>query len=334
MTRTGTVNRRMFLSGMGGAVVLGFGAAGCGGGDSGGDGGFEGEAAVAHLESIVAAAPFLIASELGYFEREGLRLELVSFPGGTDTIRGITSGIPFGMPATLPALIAHQAGQGDLRMISGFVNEALVTFMVPVDSPIRNLDDLEGRKIAVSQPGSITTYFADRIVREHGLEPGRNVEILNVGGPPDAWTATQQGVADVAWATSPISDRLIGEDQARVLFECRDFVPDWADNTLWTTQEFIDDSPDVLRSWLRALRQAMTTMQEDVDTAAAAYAARADLDEQVARNALEGNAAAFSLDFDMAGIEENIRAGEQLGQLDPQALDLDQVIVRDLVDGL
>lgn len=338
------MNRRTFLRavgvGAGSAVVLGAAAA-CGddGGSQGGTGAdgqvdFSGEIAVAHLQAIAAGAPFLVADELGYFKEEGLTLDMISFPGGTDTIRGISSGIPFGMPATLPGLIAYQAGQDDLRLVSGAVNVALVNFLVPADSDIQSIDDLRGKRIAVSQPGSITTYFANRIATEQGLVPGEDVEILNVGGPPDAWTATQQGLADVAWSSPPVSNRLVNDGEARVLFETSEYVENWVDNTYWTTQEFIDESPDVIQAILRAMQKSFTTIQEDLDSAAPAYAARAELDEAVARSALEQLGPALSLEFDMPGIEENVRAGAELDQLDPDTLDLDQIIVRDFVENL
>lgn len=329
------LSRRNFLHaagwGIGAAAVLGTG--GCSGG-SGGGSGFSGEAAVAHLKAIINAAPFLVASELGHFQDEGLDLDLVSFPGGTDTIRGIASGIAFGMPATLPGLIAYQKGQRDIRLISGGFNEAVVNFIVPADSGIRGIGDLRGKKIAVSQPGSITTYFATRITTEQGLVPGEDVQILNVGGPPDAWTAAKQGVADVAWSALPLSESLISAGEARLLFKTSDYVSNWADNTYWTTQRFIDESPETLQAWLRAMQRAMTTIREDLDAAAPAYAAAADLEEEVARGALEQAGSAFSLEIDMAGIEENVRAGVDLGQLDAESLDLEQVIVTDFVDDL
>lgn len=341
--------RRQFLRGVGllagGVAVLGATGA-CGGGDEaqgqnaqGGGGGqtpetFSGEVAVAHLQAIVAGAPFLIADELGFFEQEGLDLELVSFPGGTDTIRGIATGMPFGMPATLPGLIAYQKGQKDLRLVSGAVNAALVNFLVPADSAIQSIDDLNGRRIAVSQPGSITTYFADRIVKEVGLTPGKDVELLSVGGPPDAWTATEQGLADVAWSTDPISTSLIESGQARLLFEASEYVTSWVDNTYWTTQSFIDESPDVLQSLLRAMQKSITAIRDDLDTAAPAYAKRAKLDPAVARAALENVGPSMGLELDMPGIEENVRAGEQLGQLNAKDVDLDKIIVRDFIDNL
>jgi NitT/TauT family transport system substrate-binding protein len=332
--------RRDFLRllgwGAGGAVVLG-GLSACGGGASTagpGGAGFRGEAAIAHLESIINAAPVLVAAGLGYFQDEGLDLDLVSFPGGTDTIRGVASGIPFGMPATLPGLIAYQKGQRDLRIIGGAVREPLVNFLVPADSEIRSIDDLRGKRIAVSQPGSITTYFATRIVTERGLVPGQTVEILNVGGPPDAWTAAQQGVADVAWSALPISQRLIDEGKARLLFECKDHVRNWSDNTYWTTQSVIDDTPEILQAWLRAVQRAITAITTDLDAAGPAYARGAGLADDLARSALEQAGSAFSLEIDMPGMEENIRAGSELGQLDPAALDLERLIVTDFVDTL
>lgn len=206
---TARMNRREVLRvfGMaGGGVVLG-GIAGCGdsgeeGSSAGGDGAvsYEGEAAVTHLEANISATPFLIAEALGFYEEEGLELELVSFPGGADAVRGVAS-IGFGMPATLATLTAYQRGQNDLRLIAGFDNRARAVFLVPTDSDIESIDDLEGKRIAVSQPGSITTYFANRIAREVGLTPGEDVEILFIGGAPDAWTAVTQGLADVAWGS-------------------------------------------------------------------------------------------------------------------------------------
>lgn len=335
-TPSGQLSRRSFLHaagwGIGTAAVLGTG--GCAGGSGSGGGGFSGEAAVAHLEAIVNATPFLVAEQLGYFEQEGLDLDLVSFPGGTDTIRGIVSGIGFGMPATLPGLIAYQKGRDSLRLVSGGVNEALVNFLVPAGSGVRSVADLGGRRIGVSRPGSITTYFANRIVTEQGLVPGRDVEILHVGGPPDAWTAAQQGVVDVAWSALPLSESLITKGQARLLFETREFVPQWADNTYWTTQSFIDESPEVVTSWLTAMQRAMTTIRDDPRTAAPAYATAADLDEPVARAALQQAASAFSLRIDRRGIEENVRAGAEMQQLDPGSLDLERLIVPDFVDAL
>jgi NitT/TauT family transport system substrate-binding protein len=335
-TATGLSRRNLLrLAGLAsGAVAFGGLSACATGGSSEGSDAFEGEIAVAHLQAIIGGAPFLIADQLGYFREEGLEPELVSFPGGTDTVRGIASGIQFGMPATLPALIAQQKGQSNLRLIGGAINTATVVFLVAPDSDITSIEDLRGKKIAVSVPGSITTYFANRIVTEQGLAPDKDVQILSVGGPPDCWTALQQGVVDVAWSSAPLSNSLTASGSARVLFETREYVQHWVDNTYWTTQDVIDDAPEVIEMIMRSLAKAVDLIKNDLDKAAPAYAKGAGLEDPVARDALEQYAPAMGFEIDMAGIEENVKAGAELGQLDPDAVDLDVIVVPDFANKL
>ncbi len=323
------LSRRQLLQAFGGMVVLG-GVAGCGGGEAGGKGGtlYQGEVAVSHLDTNISATPFLVASELGIYQQEGLELELVSFPGGTDTVRGVVS-MGMGMPATLPALTAYQKGQRDLRLVAGCDNRSRAVFLVPSDSPLRSIEDLRNKRIAVSRPGSITTYFANRIAREVGLTPGRDVEILHVGGTTESWTATTQGIADVSWSFPPTSEILINQGKARVLFDTSDYVTNWTDTTHWATQSFIEESPEVLDAFLRAQHRAMDVIANEPRRAAPAYAKRANIPEDVALSVLEQASNGLSLQIDRAAVREVVTAGQELGQIDPAALNLDDIIAAD-----
>jgi ABC-type nitrate/sulfonate/bicarbonate transport system substrate-binding protein len=326
----------------GGAVLLG-GVAACGRGEGGGNGAgssasagplsYKGEVAVPYLEPNISATAFLLASELGFYEEAGLELELVSFPGGTDTVRGVAS-MGLGMPATLSALTAYQKGQSDLRLVAGSDNRSRVVFLVPVDSDIESLDDLKGRRITTSQPGSITVYLANRIAAKAGLVPGKDLEIINTGGVPDSWTAVQQGLADVAWSLPPASEVLIRNGEARLLVDSNDFVDNWTDATHWATTSFIEQEPEVLQAFLRAQQKAIDTIANDLETAVAAYAKRVDVPEDLARSTLQLASDGLSLQIDRAAIEAVAAAGAELGQLDLGALDLDALIVSDFVDNL
>jgi NitT/TauT family transport system substrate-binding protein len=332
MTAHTLLGRRDFVlatvRGAGGLVVAGL-AVGCDGGGSG-SGSYRGDIAVSHLDAVISAAPFHVAAAFGYYTQAGLDVDLVSYAGGADTVRAIASDSRFGMPATLAALTAYQKGESDLRLISGAYNAAEVVFVVPANSSVTSAADLAGKKVAVSQPGSITNYFANRMARKEGLEPGKNFSIVNVGDAPQAWTSAKQGVTDAAWSTLPLSTSLVAKGEARVVARAADYVPVWCDNTYWSTQKFIDDSPDVLRDWLGAQSKAMHAIRTEPAKAAAAYARRINVSPAVARQALDKAAPALTLSIDRRGIEENLTAGEQLKQLDPDKLDLDKVIVTGL----
>jgi len=214
------------------------------------------------------------------------------------------------------------------------VNAATVSFLVSANSDIKSIDDLRGKKIAVSEPGSITIYFANRIATEKGLTPGKDIQILSVGSPPACWTAVQQGVVDVAWSSPPLSNALTVAGSARVLFETRDYVKHWVDNSYWTTQKVIDDAPEVIDKIMRSLAKAVDLIKNDLNKAAPAYAKGAKLDEATAHAALKQYAPFLSFEIDMAGIEENVRAGADLGQLKAAAVNLDKIVVTNFVDKL
>lgn len=292
---------------------------------------WSGQAAISHLNAIVGPAPIHIALANGYFADAGLDLEPVSFPGGSDTIRGMTSGMPLGLPATVSAITAYSKGMNDLRLVGGCFNGNQVLFIAPADSPVNSVDDLAGRKIGVSSPTSITTYFAELVVRELGLEPGADVEIIDIGGAPDAWTGATQGVVDVAWSSPPLSSQLIAAGDAKLIFHTKDYVTDWTDQMLVATQPFIDDRADIVQGFVTAVGQACELIRSNTDEAAEVYATAMDIDPEVAKAALEDPGLdSWDIEFDDAGIAANAEAALAMGQVEGE-IDVEAMIIRDFV---
>ncbi|MGH3319051.1 MAG: ABC transporter substrate-binding protein [Streptosporangiaceae bacterium] len=327
----GEMSRSAFLRTLGttalGAGVL-LGAEACGSGGSGGGSSgkvYHGKQAAAHLQTIQTGAPFYIAEAKGYFEDERLDLKSVEAPGGTSAIRVLLGSTHIGMTSTIGAITAYAKGVEDVRIIGGIFNMDATLFLAPADSKI-SLDDLRGKKIGSSSPDSITTYFAHLLAREHGLTPGKDVKIVYAGGAPDAWAAAQHGVIDLAWSNPPFSTKLVEQDDARVVIRNKTLKPKFADNVLVTSQSFIDDHADVLERWLRALGNAIRFMRSNTDEAAKIWAKGIHLDQSIARKALDETLDGFSLALDHQGIEANIDAAKQLGQL-RSAPDLDTILV-------
>jgi NitT/TauT family transport system substrate-binding protein len=219
----------------------------------------------------------------------------------------------------------------DLRLVGGCFNGSQVLFIAPADSPVNSVDDLAGRKIGVSSPTSITTYFAELVVRELGLEPGADVEIIDIGGAPDAWTGATQGVVDVAWSSPPLSSQLIAAGDAKLIFHTKDYVTDWTDQMLVATQPFINDRADVVQGFVTAVGQACELIRSNTDEAAEVYATAMDIDPEVAKAALEDPGLdSWDIEFDDAGIAANAEAALAMGQVEGE-IDVEAMIIRDFV---
>lgn len=330
-----TVTRREFLGTAAGATAAGgvltlSAACGSSGGGTANGSAYRGQIAVTHLTNITEVAPYHVAQGLGYFEDSGLNLELVSFSGGTDTIHGMTSGMGFGTPATTAGLIAFANG-APLRLISGFYNAISVVFLVPSDSPLQSGADLRGAKIAVSRPGSNTDYIAARVLEQEGLRRDEDAEIVFVGGPPDAWTSTEQGLTDVAWSAPPVSEQLISSGKARLLFRADEYVRVTSVSN-WVTEPFMQENAEVVRTWVQTMQRAFDAIRDDTDTAADAYARAVDIDPALAQRALEATSGDFDTAIDRTGVENALSAAVVLGHIDSvEDVDLGAVVVRDFV---
>ncbi|WJZ68394.1 ABC transporter substrate-binding protein [Kocuria rosea] len=324
------IGRRGFLklsAAAGGVVALGSTTAcGQGGGGNGG-GGYSGDVAVTGLASLIHSAPFFIAQSEGFYEEEGLDLEHIQFPGGLDTVRGIDSGIGFGTSSTLPVFIAAESGM-DVRIFGNVYTAASVDFIALPDSPVNSIEDVRGMKVAVSTPGSNSSYFAERTLREAGLEPGRDVELVSVGSASDSWTQVSQGVVDVAWTASPLTEQIASESGGKVIWRSRDYVTDWSDTCLVATGQFLDENADALRGWGRALQKAMDMISNDVEAAAEVYARAIEYEPEIALEALRNSQDFFSLDFTDAQLEAVVEAGMEQDQI-TQDPDMDAVVMRD-----
>jgi ABC-type nitrate/sulfonate/bicarbonate transport system substrate-binding protein len=112
----------------------------------------------------ISPLPFYIAREKGFYEKAGIRVNPI-FAGGGDQMQIMVAGeadiaVGVGLLATVSAL---EKG-APLKIISAEMRGLSDIFWhVKADSPVKKIEDLAGRKIGYSNPGSsskkATSYF-------------------------------------------------------------------------------------------------------------------------------------------------------------------------------
>lgn len=107
-----------------------------------------------------------------FFKDQGLDVEYVHFSdvnGPTRAIAANAIDLAFGSPA---AGAFSLASDGVPVKIILATQPANVEFVVPADSPISSLDQLRGKKVAMSPAGSSTAAIASAVLKlNHGLAP-------------------------------------------------------------------------------------------------------------------------------------------------------------------
>src|ERR1700752_326013 len=126
-------------------------------------------------------APLSAAKEGRYFEKHGIKnLEVIQFSGGQPVTRALIGG-DIQISTTGGAAVVNARLKGaDTVIIARTVGVFRYTLYVGKD--IRDAAELKGKKLAVSTIGGSGYVAAQYALRKLGLDPDKDVTMLQVGG--------------------------------------------------------------------------------------------------------------------------------------------------------
>lgn len=157
------------------------------------------------LESIVIAypttssqfTPLWFARDVGLYEKYGLDGKLVYIQGGSILLQAMLAGqaqaAQNGIAETMIAVLRG----GDVRILG--VTSNIFPYSLIVSKGVKSAKDLVGGRIAVNRVGGDVSAIASRVaLRKLGLNPDKDVTMLQVGGSPQRVAALQSGTVQGA----------------------------------------------------------------------------------------------------------------------------------------
>lgn len=140
------------------------------------------------------------AKEGGYFEKHGLKVDLIYVGGTAQLFQAMLAGeIGFGVGGGPSILYANQQRRS-IVAVAGTMNRMVMKIMGAPE--IKTPADMRGKRIAVTRYGTSTDFSARLFLRNWGLVPDKDAAILQVGSVPSVLAALQNG-ASQAGALSP-----------------------------------------------------------------------------------------------------------------------------------
>jgi NitT/TauT family transport system substrate-binding protein len=116
---------------------------------------------------------------------------------------------------------------------------------------INRMEDLKGKVFGVTRFGTLSDLASRIALRAHGVEPDRDVTMVQTGGPAEGLSAMAAGKVTAASLTPP------GTLQARklkfkLLFDMTKLDAEYHINGALTTRKFLRSNEDTVRRFLRA----------------------------------------------------------------------------------
>ena len=184
--------------------------------------------------SSIDIVPIVIAKEKGYFEEEGLELDFQLFTAAKDRDAALQAGELDGVIADEIAISIYQNSGIDMK-ITGATNGAW-TLVVGKDSGIENLEDLKGKKMAISE-NTMIDYLSDYIAEENGVNSSE-IEKIAIPAMPARLEALRNKQVDAAILPAPFNDTAVADggkgladiDNADIMISAIGFLQDQIDN--------------------------------------------------------------------------------------------------------
>jgi NitT/TauT family transport system substrate-binding protein len=221
--------------------------------------------------------PCAVAKERGFLEEEGVKVgKFFTSKGGSETVRNIMDGgLPMGECSADSAAMAIVKRNEPFKLVSGGAKSpGSALWVVRPDSNIKKIQDLKGKTMSFTTPGSVTEALAAlSLEAAPGIEP-QDVKRIAAGGMGAGLTLLEKGEVDAAMCSYPTM--LTQGAKFRILFYARDFVPDYF-QTFWMAREsFLKASPDVMQAFLRARERGVKFILENPEEAAKIFMKTSD----------------------------------------------------------
>jgi ABC-type nitrate/sulfonate/bicarbonate transport system substrate-binding protein len=135
--------------------------------------------------------PVWVAKDAGYFEKYGFNVEPVQIRGGSlITLAIITGNLQFS-GAGAESVIAARAAGADVILLACPVDVDPVYLITRPE--IKSAAELKGHASAVTRYGSTTHFYLRTALRHVGLNPDRDMTILQLGAGPEMVAALEAG---------------------------------------------------------------------------------------------------------------------------------------------
>jgi NitT/TauT family transport system substrate-binding protein len=200
-----------------------------------------------------------VADAKGFFREEGLEVQVENFEGGATIIPGVESGsLDLGWSNSVSVLQARARGL-DMRFFAGGLYQGpdhwTSAVMVRRDSPVRTLEQLRGRTVALNTLGNINELVMRASMDREGVPPDA-YELLEVPFPDQA-AALEAARIDAIVPTEPFTT--VAEQGGARVVHARPFSvlgPDPFVAAFFATDDWLREHPNTAAAFRRAVNRA------------------------------------------------------------------------------
>jgi ABC-type nitrate/sulfonate/bicarbonate transport system substrate-binding protein len=204
--------------------------------------------------------PIFIAKETGIFARNGLEVQIVRAQATVSTMALISGEVEFIQAAAPAVVLSNLGGSGAVYVAGGYTG---LDYWLVGRAGMKSAEQLRGAIVGVSGLTGASFTATQFAVRKLGLNPGKDISIVAIGGTPERLAALRAGRIQATLLNPPTI--FVAEKEGYKILTDVTGLP-FQNNGAVTTRRFIKENPDVVRRYIKSQVEAVHIMKTDRKT--------------------------------------------------------------------
>ena len=209
-------------------------------------------------------APLYIAVENGFFEKEGLEIELTNGGGADKSMTALLSGnADVGLMGVEAAIYVYKEGKTDYPKVFGQLTKRDGSFLVSrKPEPDFKWENLENKTVLAGRTGGVPAMTFEYVVNKHGLKNGENITLnndvaFNLMGP-----SFEGGTGDYTTLFEPLASEYAKAGKGYIVASVGKESGEIPYTAFMASKSYIEKNGELIEKFLTALQKAIKYLDE------------------------------------------------------------------------
>lgn len=218
---------------------------------------------IAYSSISAAYTGIWVAQDAGFLAKEGLDSQIIFIGSATQLAQVLVAGdVDIASLGGGPVMAASLSG-ADLKVIGNNVNKLI--FSLHARPEIKSIEELRGKRIAVSRFGSSSDVAARHALRKYNLDPLKDITLMQLGTMSNMFGALKSGAVEASMVSPPT--QFLSEKMGfKEILSVTDMDLAYPNPAMAVSGDLIRRRPDIIDRFLRAYVRAIHRARIDRDS--------------------------------------------------------------------
>jgi ABC-type nitrate/sulfonate/bicarbonate transport systems, periplasmic components len=212
-------------------------------------------------------APMYAAINEGFFKEEGINIDLSTGQGADKTMQQVLSGsVDVGFCGPEQVIYIYNQKKEDYPVLFAQLTQKDGSFLVSrKDEKDFKWESLKGKNLLGGRPGGVPEMALEYVLKNHGLQPGKDLNVITNIAFAATTGAFKGGTGDYAALFEPGASMLRKDNAGYVVSSVGKEAGVIPYTCFFSTKSYMDKNPQIIEKFTRAIYKGQLWVQKHSD---------------------------------------------------------------------